>query len=197
MESPDQTPQTVTAHETVEGAKQFCPRETFIAQHGNLFFSMQAAAKQMTHQLPNEHGRVACVLDAIQCKDSGLQAAMASIKTDQAANGLQNNFEAALSICYHVTRCRRRELIMQEASVVLLLVSQMQPARMQTFHLILEPRKAPDPVEFPFNTTPKQSVTCQTREGRMSFSSGDKLKGQKEEKKKKLRARKESCCLCC
>jgi hypothetical protein len=47
---------------------------------------------------------------------------------------------------------------MQEASVALLMC-QMQPERMQTFPL-LEPRKAPDPVEFLFDATPKQSVTC-------------------------------------
>jgi hypothetical protein len=34
------------------------------------------------------------LLDAIQFNDAGLQAAIASIKTDQAANGMQNDFEA-------------------------------------------------------------------------------------------------------
>jgi hypothetical protein len=34
---------------------------------------------------------------AVQCSDAGLQAAMASIKTDQAPDGLRNNFEAAAS----------------------------------------------------------------------------------------------------
>jgi hypothetical protein len=72
-----------------------------------------------------------------------------------------------------MTRCRRRELIMQEASVALLTSHQMQLARMQTFPL-LEPRKAPKPLEFPFDTTPrKQSMTCQTRDRRMSFMIGD------------------------
>jgi hypothetical protein len=74
---------------------------------------------------------------------------------------------------------------MQEASAALLM-SQMQPARMHAFHF-LEPRKAPDPVEFPFDTTPKQSMTCQTRDRRMSFMIGDKLKSQKEEEKEKER----------
>jgi hypothetical protein len=33
------------------------------------------------------------LLDAIQCNDAGLQAAMASIKTDQIVGGLRNDFE--------------------------------------------------------------------------------------------------------
>jgi hypothetical protein len=69
--------------------------ERFIAQHRNVFVSMQAAAEHVTYQLPNEHSRVGYMLDAIQCNDAGLQAAMASIKTDQAVNGMRNDFEAA------------------------------------------------------------------------------------------------------
>jgi hypothetical protein len=66
-----------------------------IAQHRNAFVSMQAAAEHITYQLPNEHSRVGYLLDAIQSSDAGLQAAMASIKTDQDPDGLRNNFEAA------------------------------------------------------------------------------------------------------
>jgi hypothetical protein len=69
--------------------------DRFIAQHRNAFVSMQAAAEHITYQLPNEHSRVGYLLDAIQCSDAGLQAAMASIKTDQVPDGLRNNFEAA------------------------------------------------------------------------------------------------------
>ena len=65
----------------------------FIAQHRNVFVSMQAAAENVTYQLPNEHSRVGYMLDAIQCSNAGLQATMASIKTDQA--GLRQDFEAA------------------------------------------------------------------------------------------------------
>ena len=69
--------------------------DRFIAQHRNAFVSMQAAAEHVTFQLPNEHSRVGYLLDAIQCNDAGLQAAMASIKTDQTVNGMRNVFEAA------------------------------------------------------------------------------------------------------
>lgn len=69
--------------------------DRFIAQHRNAFVSMQAAAEHITYQLPNEHSRVGYLLDAIQCSDAGLQAAMASIKTDNILGGLRNNFEAA------------------------------------------------------------------------------------------------------
>ena len=43
---------------------------------------MQASAEHVQNQLPNEHSRVGFLLEAIQCSDPGLQAAMASIKTD-------------------------------------------------------------------------------------------------------------------
>jgi hypothetical protein len=56
---------------------------------------MQAAAERVTYQLPNEHSTVGYLLEAIQCSDVGLQAAMASIKIDQTADGLRNNFKAA------------------------------------------------------------------------------------------------------
>jgi hypothetical protein len=56
---------------------------------------MQAAAEHITYQLPNRHSQVGYLLDAIQSNDARLQGVMASIKTDQAVNGLQNDFEAA------------------------------------------------------------------------------------------------------
>ena len=45
----------------------------------------------MQYQLPNEHSRVGFLLEAIQYSDPGLQAAMASNKTE----GMRNNFEAS------------------------------------------------------------------------------------------------------
>jgi hypothetical protein len=69
--------------------------ERFIAQHQNAYVSMQAASDHIAYQLLNEHSRAGYLLTAIQCSDAGLQAAMASIKTDQAPDGLRNDFEAA------------------------------------------------------------------------------------------------------
>jgi hypothetical protein len=69
--------------------------ERFVAQHRNACVSMQAAAENVTYQLPNEHSRVGFLLDAIQCDDAGLQAAMASVNAHKIANGLRQNFEAA------------------------------------------------------------------------------------------------------
>ena len=71
--------------------------EHFISQHHNAYVSMSACAKHIQYQLPNEHSRVGFLIDAIQCADAGLQAAMASVKTDSGPNGLQNNFERAVS----------------------------------------------------------------------------------------------------
>ena len=56
---------------------------------------MQAAAEHDVYQLPNAYIRVGYLLDTIQCNAAGLQAAMASIKTEQGANGMRNDFELA------------------------------------------------------------------------------------------------------
>ena len=54
---------------------------------------MQASAEHVLYQFSNEHSRVGFLLEAIQCSDPGLQAAMASIKTD---NGLEGHEEQNL-----------------------------------------------------------------------------------------------------
>ena len=71
--------------------------EHFISQHRNAYVSMSACAEHVQYQLRNEHSRVGFLIDAIQCADAGLQAAMASVKTDNGPNGLRNNFERAVS----------------------------------------------------------------------------------------------------
>jgi hypothetical protein len=71
--------------------------EKFIAQHRNAFVSMRQCAEHVTFQLPNERTRVSYLLDAIQCNDPGLQAAMAQVRTDSDANGRMNDFEATAS----------------------------------------------------------------------------------------------------
>ena len=68
--------------------------ENFISQHRNAYVSMQASAEHVQYQLRNEHSRVGFLLEVIQCSDPGLQAAMASIKTDNGLEGMRNNFEA-------------------------------------------------------------------------------------------------------
>ena len=71
--------------------------ETFISQHRNAYVSMQASAEHVQYQLPNEHSWVGFLLEAIQCSDPGLQAAMASIKTDSGPEAMRNNFEATVA----------------------------------------------------------------------------------------------------
>ena len=58
---------------------------------------MSACTKHVQYQLPNEHCQVGFLIDAIQCADAWLQATMASVKMDNGPNGLQNNFERAVS----------------------------------------------------------------------------------------------------
>ena len=71
--------------------------EHFISQHCNAYVSMSACAEHVQYQLPDEHSRVGLLIDAIQCANTGLQAAMASVKTDNGLYGLQNNFERAIA----------------------------------------------------------------------------------------------------
>ena len=58
---------------------------------------MQAASEHVHFQIMNEHSRIGYLLTAINCGDTGLQASMASIKTDENPTGLHNSFEAAVS----------------------------------------------------------------------------------------------------
>ena len=67
--------------------------EQFISSHRNAFVSMQASAEHVEYQLPNAHSRVGFLLNAIKTTDAGLQAAMASIRTD--VDGMRKDFEAA------------------------------------------------------------------------------------------------------
>ena len=71
--------------------------EGCIAQHQNAYISMQQCSEHVKNQLPNEHARVSYLLEGIQCPDPGLQAAMASIRTDDGPDGMRNNFEASPS----------------------------------------------------------------------------------------------------
>ena len=63
--------------------------ENSISQCRNAYASMQACAEHVQYQLPNEHSRVGFLLEAIQCSDPGLQAAMASIKNDNGLEGMR------------------------------------------------------------------------------------------------------------
>ena len=71
------------------------PLEGFIAQHRNAFVSMQQCAEHIAYQLPNKLTRVRYLLEGIQYSDPGLQAAMASMLTDDGVNGLRSDFEKA------------------------------------------------------------------------------------------------------
>ena len=64
------------------------PLEGFIAQHRNAYISMQQCAEHVKYQLPNQH---ICVQ---YLPDPGLQAAVASICTDNGVQGMHNKFKA-------------------------------------------------------------------------------------------------------
>ena len=71
--------------------------EHFISQHRNAYVPMSACAKHVQYQLRIKHSRVGFLIDAIQCADAGVQAAMASVKMNSGPNGLWSNFERAIS----------------------------------------------------------------------------------------------------
>ena len=56
---------------------------------------MTQAADHVPFQLPNERTRLTYLLDAIQCNDATLQAALAAINMDNDPNGMRNDFEKA------------------------------------------------------------------------------------------------------
>jgi len=69
--------------------------EKFIEQHRASYITMTQAANHIPFQLPNERTRVTYLMDAIQCSDATLQAALAAIKMDNDPNGMRNDFELA------------------------------------------------------------------------------------------------------
>ena len=90
------------------------PLEGFIGQHRNAFVSMQQCAEHVSYQLPNEHTRVGYLLEGIQCSDAGLQAAMASVGTDNGADGMRNDFEkAAAHLLPYDPMAKRRAAVAQ------------------------------------------------------------------------------------
>ena len=56
---------------------------------------MQQCAEHIAYQLPNELTRVGYLLVRIQCPDPGLQPTLASVRTDDGANGMRSDFERA------------------------------------------------------------------------------------------------------
>ena len=71
--------------------------EKFVAQHRNAFVSMSQCADHVAFQLPNELTRVTYLLDAIECNNAPLQAAMALVRNDNGPTGKLNDFEATAS----------------------------------------------------------------------------------------------------
>jgi len=70
--------------------------ERFVAQHGNAYISMTQCAEHVTFQLPNEQTRVS-LMDAIECNNAPLQAAMALVQNDNGPTGKMNKFEDTAS----------------------------------------------------------------------------------------------------
>eukprot|EP00957_Ditylum_brightwellii_P150441 11455504-Ditylum_brightwellii.AAC.1 len=69
-------------HKKVWNGQIIYPLERFIGQHIGAFIAMKEMTEHVPFQLPNEFTRVGFLLAGISSSDAGLQAAMASIKSD-------------------------------------------------------------------------------------------------------------------
>ena len=67
--------------------------ESFVNQHRNAHVRLQRCAEQVPHQLPNSRSRVIHLIDAIQCTDPALQAAIAHVKSNDNPGGMMSDFE--------------------------------------------------------------------------------------------------------
>ena len=107
-------------HTRVWKGQSTFPLEDFIGQHCNAFVSMQQCAEHVEYQLPNEHTRVGYLLEGIQCSDVGLQAAMASVRTDDGPTGMRNTFETAAThlLPYDPVAKKRRNASKRDVSQI-------------------------------------------------------------------------------
>ena len=80
-----------------EKARAIFSLEKFIAQHHNAFVLMQQWAEHVTFQLPNKFTWMTYLLDAVQCGDARLQAAMALVWSDDQPGGKMHDFEGMAS----------------------------------------------------------------------------------------------------
>ena len=98
---------------------------------------------------------------------------MASVKTNQSINGLQNDFEATAThmLPYDLVQKKRVDHGTKRGPADISDATG-EVERMSTFHPS-EPRKAMDPVEFPFDTTRKKNMICLTRDRWLSFVNGE------------------------
>eukprot|EP00957_Ditylum_brightwellii_P095929 7309117-Ditylum_brightwellii.AAC.1 len=58
---------------------------------------MEAASQHVNFQLPNEHSRIRYLLASIENNDARLQAAMASINSNQGIDKMRLDFEKAVA----------------------------------------------------------------------------------------------------
>ena len=72
---------------------------------------MQASAEHVQYQLPNEHSRVRFLLEAIQCSDPGLQAAMARSRLTMALKARGTTLKPWLPTYCPMTQLLKRDQV--------------------------------------------------------------------------------------
>jgi len=72
--------------------------EMFIVQHRAGYILIQQCSEHVVFQLPDEPTRVPLLMEAIQCSDPNLIAAIAHVRADKTGvNAKRNNFEACVA----------------------------------------------------------------------------------------------------
>jgi len=71
--------------------------DKFCALHRNANEQLREASNHVPYQLPEEYTRVGYLLNAIECADPSLQAAIAHVEADNHQDGLRFNFESAVA----------------------------------------------------------------------------------------------------
>eukprot|EP00957_Ditylum_brightwellii_P103287 7872187-Ditylum_brightwellii.AAC.1 len=69
-------------HEKLWNGQTLYPLERFIGQHRGVFMAMKEVAEHVLFQLPNEITGLGFLFAGITSSDTGLQAAMANIKSN-------------------------------------------------------------------------------------------------------------------
>ena len=70
---------------------------------------MQHCAEHVVFQFPNEHTRAGYLVDGIQCPDTGLEAAMTSVKMDNVATRNVEQFQSSSSTSPTIQPCYKEK----------------------------------------------------------------------------------------
>ena len=71
--------------------------ERFMEKHSSAYITLQQCAEHVTYQIPHDRTRVKYLIDAINCNEPGVVAALSCLRLDDGVNGMRNNFDATVT----------------------------------------------------------------------------------------------------